>query len=200
MEISEIGPGGFASSCYLVTQGRDAVLIDCSAPVSVIEQALQKQNATLHGVICTHGHFDHVLTVDEVRAQFGVPLYLHRNDAELLSDGHKNAFSTFFGIDRTWMPAERLFSEGDTLTLGSLSFTVLHTPGHTPGSSILLAEQVAFTGDTLFVGGVGRTDLYGGDQEQLLASLKRLSSLPGTLTVYPGHGACGPLSLALSLF
>ena len=188
MEIRNLYPGGFASNCYLLAEGEDAVLIDCSAPAADVRAALDDVHATLRAVLCTHGHFDHVLTADAVREALGVPLYLHREDAEMLTDGDKNSFATFFGFPKTWRPAERLFDEGDTLTFGKLSFKVLHTPGHSKGSSSLLCEGMLFTGDTLFANGFGRTDLYGGDDKALCSSLQRLYTLPEGLTVYPGHG------------
>ena len=188
MEITNLYPGGFASNCYLITNDTDAVLIDCSTPLATVQDALAKQNAALRAVLCTHGHFDHLLTADEVRKAFGVPLYLHEQDAEMPADGHKNAFTTFFGYERTWLPAERTFAEGDLLTFGSLTLRVLHTPGHSKGSSCFLLENALFTGDTLFAPGFGRTDLYGGDFSALQRSLGRLYTLPEHLTVYPGHG------------
>ncbi len=188
MKIVNLYPGGFACNAYLVIKDKDAVLIDCSAPVTTVRQALAREGAELRAVLCTHGHFDHLLTADEIREAFDVPLYLHEADAEMPADGEKNAFSLFFGFGKTWRPAERLFAEGDVLTFGALCFKVLHTPGHSAGSSVFHAEEALFTGDTLFANGFGRTDLYGGDHDTLCRSLGRLYTLPEALTIYPGHG------------
>ena len=200
MDICNLYPGGFASCCYLLCEGSDAVLIDCSAPVSAVKAALDKRGLTLHAILCTHGHFDHILTADELREALHVPLYIHEDDAEMLTDSRKNAFSLFFGTERTWRPAERTFHDGERLTFGALSLHVMSTPGHSKGSSVFLTDGIALTGDTLFVGGYGRTDLHGGDTAALLRSLQALSCLPEEAVVYPGHGEHGTLSEAMEQF
>lgn len=199
MEITDLGSRGFASCCYLVTQNCDAVLIDCSAPVSTVKAALQAKGCDLHAILCTHGHFDHILTADAMREAFGVPLYIHEADAEMLPDGHKNAYSTFFGGPFSQSPPERVFIHGDLLTFGSLSLQAMHTPGHSRGSSVFLSDETLFSGDTLFAGGYGRTDLYGGDAAALRRSLQGLSALDSSLTVYPGHGESTTLKHALNI-
>ena len=187
LNVVNLYPGGFASNCYLVSKGRDAVLIDCSAPAEAVQKQLHEQGVRLHAILCTHGHFDHVLTADRVRADLGVPLYIHKADAEMLTDSEKNAFSFFFGYRKAWQPAERLFEANDTLTFGALSLAVLHTPGHSGGSTSLLCENALFTGDTLFAEGYGRTDLYGGSMIATFQSLRKLAELEGNYTVLPGH-------------
>ena len=125
----------------------------------------------------------------------------------MLTDSRKNAFSLFFGTERTWRPAERTwrpaertFHDGERLTFGALSLHVMSTPGHSKGSSVFLTDGIALTGDTLFVGGYGRTDLHGGDTAALLRSLQALSCLPEEAVVYPGHGEHGTLSEAMEQF
>lgn len=195
MEIVNLFPGGFACNCYLVISGKNAVLVDCSAPVAAVEAALAEHGASLHAILCTHGHFDHILTADDMRDALHVPLYMHEADAEMPTSSEKNAFSVFFDFDKIWRPADRLFREGDTLSFGNLHFTVLHTPGHSKGSAVFLCENAAFTGDTLFADGFGRTDLYGGDPDALHRSLERLYGLSEALTLYPGHGISTTLNL-----
>lgn len=200
MHIINLFPGSYACACYLVCKAGDAVLIDCSASPSVIGQALQQHHCTLRAILCTHGHFDHILSADAVRKSFGVPLLLHEADAEMPADGSKNAFSFFFGQGRTWTPPERTFRNGEMLTFGNLALRVRHTPGHSKGSCTFLTEGIAFTGDTLFAAGIGRTDLYGGNAALLRRSLQELSALPRDLTIYPGHGTSATLGEALDLF
>ena len=200
MEITDLSSGGFACACYLVCEGTDAVLIDCSATPATVETALGRQGARLAAILCTHGHFDHILTADALRDRFGVPLLLHEADAELLTDNEKNAFSVFFG-NSTFRArsADRLVRDGETLRFGSLSCTVMHTPGHSEGSSVFLFGNTAFTGDTLFASGWGRTDLYGGDAFTLRESLQKLSELSPDIRIYPGHGGSSTLKNALDL-
>lgn len=200
MEITDLSPGGFACACYLLCEGTDAVLIDCSATPEAVEAALDKQGARLAAILCTHGHFDHILTADALRDHFKVPLFLHEADAEMPADNEKNAFSVFFGDSAFHArPADRLFKDQDVLRFGALSCTVMHTPGHSRGSSVFLFDNVAFTGDTLFTGGWGRTDLYGGDALTLRHSLQRLSDLTPDICIYPGHGGPSTLKYALDL-
>ena len=200
MEITDLSPGGFACACYLVCEKADAVLIDCSATPEAVRDALDRQGARLAAILCTHGHFDHILTADALRDRFEVPLFLHEADAEMLSDNQKNAFSVFFGSSPfRARPADRLFAGGDALRFGALSCTVMHTPGHSKGSSVFLFGSTAFTGDTLFANGWGRTDLYGGDAHALRHSLQALSNLAPDIHIYPGHGGSSTLKNALEL-
>ena len=198
MEICNLYPGGFASNCYLLCEGRDAVLIDCSAPAAAVFAALEQRRAQLRAILCTHGHFDHLLTADGIRDDFAVPLYVHEADADMPADGCKNASFACLGIERTWRPAEELFADGEQLSFGAVSLRVLHTPGHSRGSSVFLGENIAFTGDTLFAQGYGRTDLFGGDSAALRTSLQKLSTLSPALTICAGHGETASLQSALN--
>lgn len=197
MEIFNLYPGGYACATYLLCHGKDAVLVDCAASAQRIGNRLAEQGCTLRAILCTHGHFDHLLTADEVRSAFHVPLYIHEADAEMLTDSHKNAFSYFFDQEKIWQPPDHTFHHGESLTFGDITLRVQHTPGHSKGSVTLTGESFAFTGDTLFVGNVGRTDLYGGDATRLRQSLQELSALPRALTIYPGHGTSATLGEAL---
>lgn len=147
----------------------------------------------------THGHFDHMLTTKELVATFGVPLLLHTADAACPGDGEQNASALFFGDSMTFPAADRLLCDGEVLTFGSLSFRVLHTPGHTAGSLTYLCGGLAFTGDTLFARGYGRTDLPGGNFAALRQSLNDLAVLPPDTHIYPGHGEDATLADALRL-
>ena len=199
MEIENLSPGGFAANCYLLSNGGDAVLIDPTAPVADVRAALQRKGASLRALLLTHGHFDHLLTATAMREAFGVPLLVHASDNELLDDGEKNASSVFLYRSVCCLPADKTFVGGDTLTFGAITLSVLHTPGHTKGSSVFLADRVAFTGDTLFAEGYGRTDLYGGSTPALCASLKTLAGLDGGIRIYPGHGEDTALRYAISV-
>ena len=197
MKIHDLSPGGFAANTYLVTKGKGAVLIDCAAPAADVLAALEKEGVKLLAILLTHGHFDHMLTVADVKAKTGAPVYLARADADLPADGEKNAFSLFFGENHSYPDADLLFDDGDTLSFGELTFKVIATPGHTRGSSCFFCKEALFTGDTLFAAGYGRCDLFGGDAKALVASLERLSVLSYDLLIYPGHDRAEALGTAL---
>ena len=201
MEILNLFPGSFASNCYLLLSNGEAAVVDPSANANVILDALEKHGATLRYILLTHGHFDHILTLDALRDKSGVPAYIHQEDAEMLPDSDKNAFRYFFGTSRAWRDAEKTLLDGDVLTLGGEEIRVIHTPGHSKGSCCFLCNgSFLVTGDTLFDGNVGRSDLWGGDAETLLASLYKLRDLPRDLPIYPGHGDRAPLGASLDVF
>ena len=197
MEILTLTPVSFESNSYLLCEGGEAILVDAGADPKKVDEVLARKGLTLRAIVLTHGHFDHVLSVDLLREKHGAPVLIHEADAELLGDGEKNAFATFFGRARTWRPADRTLREGDEISLGGKTLTVLHTPGHTRGSICLLGDGVLLSGDTLFASGFGRYDLFGGDENALKASLARLASLPADTVIYPGHGGTSTLENAL---
>lgn len=199
MKIRSICPDSFASNCYLVIEGQRALVVDPGVSLRAIQSALAAEGAECCGILLTHGHFDHVLSLDELRDAYpDAPVYLHAADAELLSDGDKNAFSLFMGQDRTWRPADHLLTDGEIILLGDARIRVRHTPGHTRGSVCYLCGEDLITGDTLFESGYGRYDLYGGDYASLCRSLRELCELPPTLRIHPGHGMSTTLGDALA--
>ncbi len=199
MEIYNLYPSSFGANCYIIVSGSHAAVIDPSASTDGIMEFLQKKNATLDCIILTHGHFDHMLSADTLRARAGAPLLVHEDDAELLLDGDKNAFKTFFGRDRVFSPAEKTLRHGDKISVGDESLTVLNTPGHTNGCICLLGDGILITGDTLFAESIGRCDLYSGDPRKMRESLKFLRTLDKNLKIYPGHGDESTLGHALDV-
>jgi glyoxylase-like metal-dependent hydrolase (beta-lactamase superfamily II) len=198
MNITNLCPGGYAANCYLVTSGDAAVLIDCTAPAATVVAALERANARLSAILLTHGHFDHMLTLADVQAATGASIYLASGDADLPADGEKNAFSVFFGYDHSYPAPDRLLNDSEVLAFGDMTLRVMCTPGHTRGSALYLAGDIAFTGDTVFAAGFGRYDLYGGDPLALRESLEKISLLPPDTLIYPGHGEQARLSDALA--
>lgn len=182
---------GISSNSYLLVSGEDAVLIDCAVPCDILSEALENHGASLSYIILTHGHFDHIETLDEIRELTGATVLIHENDAEMLTDGIKNGYSNFFMGDFSVKPADRGVSDGDIITAGEISLKVIHTPGHSKGSMCLECGDHLFTGDTLFANNIGRSDLYGGDGRTIMQSLKKLAEMDPELKIYPGHG---PLS------
>lgn len=189
--ILDIIPIGlFQTNCYLVgcPQTRQAMVLDPGGEVPPVLARAASLGLTIALVVNSHGHFDHIVGNAELLRATGAPLLVHELDAPMLYTS-KFDFSALLGLKREPAQPTRLLREGDTVEVGTLSFQVLHTPGHTPGGMCLLGHGVLFSGDTLFHLGVGRTDLPGGDMETLMHSLEQvLMSLPDDLVVYPGHG------------
>lgn len=185
IECFAVGP--MAVNAYVVadTATREACLIDPGAEPGRIERFLRAHALTLAYIVNTHGHGDHIAA----NGYFKAPVYIHRLDKDFLADPEKN-LSSLFGFPLRLPQASRLLEDGDRLSVGTISLEVRHTPGHTPGSISLVTDGIAFTGDTLFAGGVGRTDFAYGDGERLIQAIRqRLLTLDDRTVVYPGHGA-----------
>ena len=201
MKIKNLFPGSFGSNCYIISDSSHAAVIDPSASVSGILNYLAENQLTLDYIILTHGHFDHMLSLDGLKEATNALAYIHRDDAENLPDGKKNAFSLFFGQDRAFSPCEKQLLHGDVLPLGNIQLRIIHTPGHTKGCICIEAGDSLFTGDTIFSDSYGRCDLYGGSYTTLRASLKYLREYGKNkdLTIYPGHGGTAKLEHALDI-
>lgn len=200
MRIVNLYPGSFGSNCYLLEDNGEALIIDPSASASAILRRLSEDGCTPVGILLTHGHFDHIMSIDTLRgAEPSLKVYIHEADAPMLTDTDKNGFAFFFRQDRVWKAADVLLHARDEIKVGNATLTVVHTPGHSPGSVCYLcaSEGVMFTGDTLFADNIGRCDLWGGSYATIRQSLKALRSYDGTLTIYPGHGDISKLSRAL---
>ena len=197
MKILRICPDSWGSNCYLAVSGSDAYVIDPSPSVESIINMATAADATVRGIVLTHGHFDHVISAEALHKATCAPVMIHREDADALADPVRNAYLSFFGQERRFAPAQRTLEDGDVLPLGAEKLTVLHTPGHTPGSICLLCDDFVITGDTLFESGFGRVDLAGGSLRSMKASLERLNLLDHSLPIYPGHNQPSTLGDAL---
>ncbi len=200
MTVTLLFPGSFAANCYLLEDNGEVVIIDPSASAASILRKVQEMGAKPTAILLTHGHFDHIMSIDTLRQYCpDLPVYIHEGDAPMLSDGQKNGFSLFFDQDKTYNPADKLLKAGDIIKVGDATLEVIHTPGHSPGSVCYLCREdgILITGDTLFADNIGRCDLWGGSHTTIMESLKRLRGLDGSLTIYPGHGNDNKLSKAL---
>ena len=177
MEITVFQLGSLGTNCYIVKDEKTCAIVDPGDAGNALADWLVQEGLQPKFVLLTHGHYDHVGGVEGLRSRFAdLPVYVHEADTHLTPDlSHGLQWTHFYG-------------EGDVLTMGKLSFRVLSTPGHTPGSVCLLCGDALLCGDTLFAGSCGRTDFPGGSWTQMLRSLKRLSDLEGNLQVLPGHG------------
>ncbi|MGN0906917.1 MAG: MBL fold metallo-hydrolase [Bullifex sp.] len=199
MKITPMTIGAFATSAYIAESDRGITLIDAPAEAEKIISVLKDREITPGLVILTHGHFDHVLALGKLKAEYPeMKIAISEKDSVYLSDGGERIrgdialFDTglFYGRMTSLLPvpaADILLKDGDTIA----GFTVMATPGHTKGSICLRSEEekVNFTGDTLFRGSIGRTDMPGGSYSDICTSLSRLKQLPDDTSVFPGHGA-----------
>lgn len=191
MKVARINAGEFGSNCWLIIDEKssEGIIIDPSPELPLILEALKNRGVTLKYILLTHGHFDHMTSVDSLRDATGAPLCVHEADAPCLTNSVLNAFRKFMAADLVFRPADILLKEGDNLRFGELEVTLMHTPGHSEGSVCYFIGDAMFSGDTLFDGLIGRCDLVGSDPDKLVASLKRIAQIKDNYTVYSGHGS-----------
>ncbi len=165
----------------------EAVIIDPALCLEKELEFIKEKSLKVKYIIVTHSHADHIADVQELKKITGAKVVANKDEREMLLDAKKNLSSDFY-TNAIEFDADIYVSEGDELKLGENVFTFIDTPGHTTGGMCIVHGNEVFTGDTLFLGSIGRTDLYGGDYEKMLKSLKKLSKLDGNMIIYPGHG------------
>ena len=188
MKVKLLRVGPIGTNCYILEDDQTnlAAVIDPGDEPELIQEALEKEGVEVRYLLLTHGHYDHTTAVPALHRVYPqADIYIHQADAN-------GAGSTLFPLAGE-VDDLKLYDEGDVIRLGDHEIQVLHTPGHSPGSVTLKVEDVLFTGDTLFAGSCGRTDLRGGSYEQIRQSLKRLGELKGDFHVCPGHEATSTL-------
>ena len=179
LNVHALALGAYQTNCYIIhdEKSTSCCVVDPGYEADTILDKLTELGLSLEAILLTHGHFDHVGAVRQLAADTGCGVYLCAEDLSMptqLTAGPLYYTNTY--------------AEGSKLHLAGLEISVLHTPGHTPGSVCLLVEDTLFSGDTLFAGSCGRTDLPGGSWEQMCASLKRLAEIEANLWILPGHG------------
>jgi hydroxyacylglutathione hydrolase len=190
MKYELVVVGALETNCYLVycEETRACAVIDPGADHEKIVAAIADLELKPVIVLNTHGHADHIGANSDIIEKYGVPLAMHKADAGMIHVSDMIELSLLLGA-RDSPPPDRLLAEGDEVAVGDFSLRVIHTPGHTPGSVGFLHDGFLFSGDTLFCGGVGRTDLPGGSWKDLERSIReRILTLPGDIVVLPGHG------------
>jgi len=196
MDVQPLNVGPLQACCYLVApeEGAVAAVIDPGGDAELILSQLRRRAWTPSHILLTHGHIDHVEATAAVKRAFpDAQLCIHEADAAMVTDPNA-CLASLIGLSFEPCEPDRLLADGDSVVVGSQALEVIHTPGHTPGGICFLARQdrapdLVFSGDTLFAGGVGRTDFPGGSFQQLLESIRqRLFALDDDTVVYPGHG------------
>ncbi len=188
MILKKLVVGPFASNCYIVGSESDneGMIIDPGASTKQILSDIKELGLSIRLIVMTHGHMDHIGALKGVKEATGAEVAIHADDARFL---RRLSLSTVYSLSFP-PPPERLLGDGDSIDIGDLHFTVLHTPGHSPGGICLLGHGVLFSGDTLFNYGIGRTDFPGASHNQLMNSIyTKLMTLPDDTVVYPGHGS-----------
>ena len=189
MLIKTLPVGQLETNCYVVTDENALVcaVIDPGDESNTILDYIEDNKLSCKAILITHAHFDHVSAVNAMLEATGAELYMCEKDLELAKTGASGRFT----------PPENthFYKDGDEVKVAGLTFKVMETPGHTPGGVTLICGDALFTGDTLFRGSCGRTDLPGGDMRAELRSLKRIASLEGDYEVYPGHAESSMLSI-----
>ncbi|HUV66504.1 MAG TPA: MBL fold metallo-hydrolase [Sedimentisphaerales bacterium] len=194
MKIDRLTLGAYETNCYVLRDGEaanDCLIIDPGLEAEVLVDFLRDHKLNPVAVVLTHGHIDHIAGVVALRDAFpDVKVSIHELDAVMLSEPHAN-LSVMSGMVFSTHPPDVSLQDGDIVNQAGIELLVLHTPGHTPGGICLCSKVagIAFVGDTLFAGSVGRADFPGGSMYQLINSVKeKLFTLPGETKVYPGHG------------
>lgn len=202
IKIERLIVGELSTNCYLVYEDKvsQAIIIDPGDEANFISEKILRLRLKPKAIIATHGHFDHILAARELQLAFEIPFLLHQKDEKIVAYMKESSY--------WWLKKEivesppqinRYLDPKRTINLGSRKLKIIPTPGHTPGSVCFYLEKegLLFSGDTLFKDGPGRTDLPYSSSQELLSSLKKLSSLPPQTTILPGHGPTTSLKQAL---
>lgn len=199
MFLKTVEVTGFYTNCYIIACDAtgEAAIIDPGGEPERILKVVRDGQLQVRYIINTHGHIDHIAANGRVKEATGAEILIHAADAPYLLDERKNLRLYLPEARGSLPPADRTLNEGDLISIGTtVKLTVLHTPGHTPGGICLVGDGLIFTGDTLFAGSIGRTDLPGGSYDTLIRSIReKLLVYPDEMVIYPGHGPSSSLGV-----
>lgn len=184
MKIKRIPAGVYAANCFILMDEdtKETAVIDPGGDADDLVKAITEMGSKVKYILLTHGHTDHTGAALQLQEEYNVPIYISEEDYRMMENGEYIYGDVIQKVDR-------FLKEGDTFRIGSIEIKCIHTPGHTPGGICFLVGDSIFTGDTLFAGSIGRTDLAGGDFDTIISSIKnKLMVLSDNITVFPGHG------------
>ena len=196
MIIDKIVEPYFGENMYILIdeETKKCAVVDPGGASDKILTYLKKNSLELEYILLTHGHGDHIGAVNYIKSKTNAKVIAHNDEQELLNDNRKNlSYSMHCGPQQ--LDADIYVNDKDKLELGNLKLSFIHTPGHTKGCMCIRVNDDMFTGDTLFAGSIGRTDLYGGDYRQIEKSLKKLSKFEDKVKIHPGHGPSSTLGI-----
>ncbi len=188
LKISGMAVGPLTANCYFLKcdDKGSAAIIDPGDEADRIAHAVKAAGLKPEAILLTHGHIDHANAAGAIKERFGCPIYIHPDDRAIVESGES---PVLWGLVRNHCKVDHEVSDGDEITVGGMKISVLHAPGHTGGSVCYRVDSVLFTGDVLFRGSIGRTDLPGGSDSEMMNTLRtRIGVLDGSTLVYPGHG------------
>jgi len=189
IKVKKVVSGGLKENCYLVynSESLQVAIVDPGEDGEKVICEIKTHKLKPELLVNTHGHYDHTFSNEQICHEFKIPLAIHKDELEILIDSKKSL--SLVNSLRTIKKPEILFEDNQKMKLSFTTFIVLHTPGHTKGSICLLFDEFLITGDTLFAGTIGRTDLKSGSHEEILKSISKIKKMIPSLIIYPGHGS-----------
>lgn len=181
--------GDFEVNCFFIYDDitKKAIVVDPGYDGEIVISKIESLDLKPELLINTHGHFDHIFSDDVIRKKYNIPLAIHCQDLNMLESAELNS-SAIIGEPITINKPEIIFDKNEVKETSFCKYSIIHTPGHSKGSVCILIDDMLFAGDTVFCGSIGRTDLFGGDYDEIISSLQKIKTLPQETKIFPGHG------------
>jgi hydroxyacylglutathione hydrolase len=190
MILQRMPIGVYAANCYLIAceETKEAIVVDPGGESEEIIKKSDELGVNIKYILLTHAHGDHIGGLKDLKKEIGCPVLIHKDDEDMLLDAQLN-LSAHMSMDDVMIKPDRLLEDGDVINVGNLQAVIIHTPGHTQGGISIKVNNIILSGDTLFKGSIGRTDLYGGSFDDIIDSIKnKILVFPDEYEIYPGHG------------